>query len=454
MLTNEECLTLKALAEADDATFTDLVKIARLDPARAFRGADLHGVDFGDADLYGYDFTEADLSGANFERASIRGANFTHCQTDGTRWPRAMIEVKPLTHELTDMQQEAVISMLSDLMSTRRAIVLMPIGTGRAVVLEEAICRSIRHESCKPALLIVNTVAEREQFAHSLGQRLGSDAVAMARVIEELPLSGGLTVCNAGFRDLSLGVSGRLRELFRGFGAIFTTSLEKVAQIERASGNNLESIRVATVDSLPVDVNRPDRRQFMARMHRLFGEPSYVCSVERAIQVGLLEPARILRLPMHAWKHPQQLRPGRRATYLSYEYTRSLAEEIVEIAGNSEVPSLLVLSSDNEQLDMLQDILSKRRHPIPRKVTRLVGRWDPERLPEPVEQLPGIILTQLSRKALEAARRHAHVAVISPLAVLRAQELAYRPRGVVTSGDATLYDFADAFAGFHDFGLI
>lgn len=86
-LSRSERATLAALAAADGSTFTELVRIAKLDPAKAFRDADLSGIDFAGCDLSGYDFSGADLTGSSFRHASTDGAIFKRAKTAGTAWP-------------------------------------------------------------------------------------------------------------------------------------------------------------------------------------------------------------------------------------------------------------------------------------------------------------------------------------------------------------------------------
>ena len=50
-----------AVRSARGASFVQLVEIAGLDRAKAFRFADLSGVDLREQDLRGFDFTGADL---------------------------------------------------------------------------------------------------------------------------------------------------------------------------------------------------------------------------------------------------------------------------------------------------------------------------------------------------------------------------------------------------------
>ena len=77
------------VAHARTTSFVVLVKIAGLDPARSFRGADLRGVDFGQDDLSGFDFTGADLRGADLSRATgIERVMFDGAQLEGAKWLR------------------------------------------------------------------------------------------------------------------------------------------------------------------------------------------------------------------------------------------------------------------------------------------------------------------------------------------------------------------------------
>ena len=63
--------TIVAVLDAATDSFETLAKLAGLDPARDFRGADLRGVDFGTDDLTVFDFSSADLTGGrSFPRAA------------------------------------------------------------------------------------------------------------------------------------------------------------------------------------------------------------------------------------------------------------------------------------------------------------------------------------------------------------------------------------------------
>jgi formylglycine-generating enzyme required for sulfatase activity len=85
------------VAYAKDAGFVELVGMAELDRATAFRGASMQGTDLSGEDLSGFDFT-----GANFAAADVRSADFTRALgltpemfhsaivDDTTKWPPNM----------------------------------------------------------------------------------------------------------------------------------------------------------------------------------------------------------------------------------------------------------------------------------------------------------------------------------------------------------------------------
>src|SRR5688572_33448384 len=65
-----ELSTILQILESPTDRFVMLARVAGLDPARDFRGADLRGVDFGSDNLSGFDFSGADLRCANLSRAA------------------------------------------------------------------------------------------------------------------------------------------------------------------------------------------------------------------------------------------------------------------------------------------------------------------------------------------------------------------------------------------------
>lgn len=83
-LDNEAQRMLMAILDApDEQSFVALARLGGLDPAKAFRHADLTRCDFGDDDLTGFDFSGANLTGATLDRAKIDGLIWD----DATIWP-------------------------------------------------------------------------------------------------------------------------------------------------------------------------------------------------------------------------------------------------------------------------------------------------------------------------------------------------------------------------------
>jgi uncharacterized protein YjbI with pentapeptide repeats len=75
---------INILAKPEEDDFATLVHMSGLDPAQAFRGADLRKVDFGAANLFGFDVSGADLREANLTCAQgLEGLRYN----DATRWP-------------------------------------------------------------------------------------------------------------------------------------------------------------------------------------------------------------------------------------------------------------------------------------------------------------------------------------------------------------------------------
>ncbi len=89
--------TLVTMAEEGRGTFAEMARVAGLDPATDFVGADLSGVDFLDEDLTGFRFCDADLTGCDFRRA----AGLTDEAFDGAT-VRGTIGLPPSVSERVD----------------------------------------------------------------------------------------------------------------------------------------------------------------------------------------------------------------------------------------------------------------------------------------------------------------------------------------------------------------
>lgn len=80
---------IKQIMTAESASFSDLVKLANLDPARDFRGAMLRGVDFSTSDLSGFDFSNGQLVECGFRGAKLGTARFENTAIRLTDMSRA-----------------------------------------------------------------------------------------------------------------------------------------------------------------------------------------------------------------------------------------------------------------------------------------------------------------------------------------------------------------------------
>lgn len=178
---------LNDILAADGADFVQLVAIAGLDPSEDFIGADLQGVDFGVCDLTGYDFSGADLRQARLDRAKLDGAIFTGAHSEGAIWPRtsSRSEIFEPTlryiekYKLQDFQKSIVNDAVEAFdRGTFRPIVVMPMGTGRSIVLSALLAALEERGDLQQALVLAETRREVEHLRQSLASAFGTDAVA------------------------------------------------------------------------------------------------------------------------------------------------------------------------------------------------------------------------------------------------------------------------------------
>lgn len=102
---------IAAVATADTDSFVTLAQRAGLDPAIAFRGADLRGVDFGTDNLAGYNFSHASLHGANFERVQKLDEAILESATwdETTRWPKHGLSGSPKSSTPNKINKKLII---------------------------------------------------------------------------------------------------------------------------------------------------------------------------------------------------------------------------------------------------------------------------------------------------------------------------------------------------------
>ncbi|AMS43248.1 DEAD/DEAH box helicase [Aminobacter aminovorans] len=295
-LNEEQERVLDEILKGDGADFSALVRIAGLDPLVDFRGADLRGVDFGRSDLEGYDFSDADLSGCRFDRARLRGAIFANNREDGTVWPRppskrrsSRAVLRATTNfELHPFHHEAMSSIIGALeQGVERPVVLMPLGTGRTVLLEALLSELDNRDMLGVALVYASTQVAVEQLRQHFSQRFGSDAVAGSNSKEMLVPSDARLIVAA---SSSLRADASRYSLSRTFGGvshifIFDGAMTS-SRLRYLQSQYLGVQIVIFANSLPT-----------AEVHRTSaieeGEIVFDLSYSQAVDAGLLEPAAI-----------------------------------------------------------------------------------------------------------------------------------------------------------------
>lgn len=80
---------LERLERHSGRSFSELIKVAGLDPRMDLIDADLRFQDFSNQDLDGFDFTRSNVIGSNFDNAKIQGAVFDSAKADVTALRRA-----------------------------------------------------------------------------------------------------------------------------------------------------------------------------------------------------------------------------------------------------------------------------------------------------------------------------------------------------------------------------
>lgn len=156
-LTPAQLAIWKALTETSADGFEDLVRLAGLDPALDFQGADLTAVDFGTADLRSYDFSGADLSGADLSRARVVPGALKDATTIGARLPPNLQRPSPVSAKLL-----AVLDLQRD--HARRALVTAPPGAGLRRLVDDLLFELLGAESSSMALIITPASPESARF--------------------------------------------------------------------------------------------------------------------------------------------------------------------------------------------------------------------------------------------------------------------------------------------------
>jgi hypothetical protein len=299
-LNDDQESVLAEIIKADGADFSVLVSVAGLDPSVDFRAADLRGVDFGHSDLDGFDFSDADLSGCRFDRANLKGAIFMNNRDEGTVWPRPPSERRPsravlratTDYVLRSYQSEALSTIVAALIQgIERPVVLMPPGTGRAILLEALLSELDKREMLGVALVYAPTQSSVEQLRHRFSHSFGSDAVARSKFKDtEAPFDARVIV--AGISSLRTETSQYSPTLtFSDVTHIFIFDSVPTSSRLHDLTSRYPGVQIVSfpVSRLTAEVNRAQLIQG--------GEIVFELTYRQAVREELLEPAEIHDYP-------------------------------------------------------------------------------------------------------------------------------------------------------------
>lgn len=451
MLSDSDKQTLLAIAAANGANFVELARIAGLEPSSAFRGADLRDVDFQGCDLNGFDFTGADLSGASFEGASLNGAIFKDVPL-----ATAYASVRPTKRQpdgpvngtaLTAEQSRSLNLMQEALDERGRALALMPMGTGRSKVILELI--ALTAPKYGRTGVIVTSAAERDQMISLLRDRMPGQQVISSRDAREKLEWDGIVVHSSSPYDRDFKYL--LEVTFSHLDLLFSTSLERLSAFIRLTADRPDFVRMAVFETPLIDVGGKDFAQQKRLVHELFGKPTVEFRVEEALKTGLLVQAKIVQPYVPAVTPPSRTMfsttPGPSPEELSHQL-QPVTDELVTILHAMRPQSLLVLCRDPAQSKSVNALLSERLSEA-EGIKMASLRWSAEKIRSILTHKGGIVIAPLSRQSLNAARLLPNVAVLTPMRLTLAQELAFRPADRFSRGVAPLViDLANAFTGF------
>ena len=175
MLSQAAADVLVALRGANGAPFTELVRIAGLDPSTDLRNADLSGVDFAGCDLSGYDFSGAILANASFAGAKTESARFDRADLTGVRWAAGRRpDASPTLHShplrLRPWERQAVDVLTRELLQARpaRALAVLPPGVGRTSIVAATFRALVASGDVARGLILTESVVLREGLSHRL----------------------------------------------------------------------------------------------------------------------------------------------------------------------------------------------------------------------------------------------------------------------------------------------
>jgi hypothetical protein len=296
--------TLHRLLEADGAPFSELVVIAGLEPAVDFRHSDLSGVDFAGSDLNDFDFSAADLSGASFVGARINRTRFRGAKIAGVAWPEGYApseqELGTATMALSPIQMEIVDGLTRNLhlADPGRALAMLPNGLGQTAILA-AVLGNLRETSdLRSALILTETIAEREQVADRL-RHAGFQVRTGERGFDKdaSPRGGGLRIetfdkLHRHLRDLDERSAPRALDL--GFSHVVLTSLPQRRRSDIAALAYQDEAPSILAFAKPFH-DKVDAEGLLIgeKMRDIFPTPAVACSLEDAMRDGVLQPTKI-----------------------------------------------------------------------------------------------------------------------------------------------------------------
>jgi len=454
MLSDEEKLILHKLIAADDASFTDLVRIAGLDPSKDFRGANLRKVDFTGCNLTGYDFTGTDMSGSDLSGAYLGDANFTQAVTQGTKWPESDHPGYKAAN-LAVFQKSVIGAMLRDLYNRGTALALLPIGIGASRILEEVVCNVIATR--KPVLVILQTRLEADQFLKTMSLRLDV-RIRKKRSIETRPYPG-IDVTELGDRLMVMVANreeqdnavrmGAFDNVSR-FEAVFVTSVDAAEQISWAVKAAGQGPMLACIARDPVFDRRIQSRR-NGQILEIFGTPSIEIDLRQMVDEGYIQRAEIIRVQTNRYAlMPEQRKQSSReiSGYVSLsEEVNAHASAILEIYNSNPSPGLFVLTFDSEMLieslrkqsgfapEVFYHCNAKSRIKFNKKLANIDGR---------------IIVASTMTSTVQQAIQHPRVVVTSELPQSDIMKLAFRPPSF-SGTPFYIFDLASFFEDIYEF---
>lgn len=357
--------TLQALRRADGAPFTELVKIAGLDPARDLRDTDLSGVDFAGSDLAGYDFSGARLSNASFVGArNYDHARFERAELDGVTWPADWQpgksgSLRRALPRLNSRQQE-IVEVLLDALRSRspaRAVAMMPPGTGKSAILSEVFRKLTRTKAFRRGLILCDTIVERNQLIQLLNVRAIVTAdVNKARNRGVIPLREILVETFGNYsrmqRELNLEPSWDGNPLKCTHVAMMSLPSRRRSAIRMMAAAESPPAMLAFIEALAGNASGEERLT-RSSLGGIFESITYRYGIDQAVADGFLVLSELFdrshAIPV----------AGKRRTVLQ-ERASAVMEEVasdfaMEIDRASEPPRALLIVPNNANTKLLAD---------------------------------------------------------------------------------------------------